>query len=1334
MNGFLAGIRRRIRGAAPDTAASRPRITEPAAPSFATNSADVPGLGQASRAEWGALAPVQRVLGVASAVISHNFADHLATHGNPAFTGGVPARGTGMPILDGNTHPAPVVPGLDSDTTMWDRTINRTTGAKTPVPQPTRRAVPSRNDMGTAPMPRPATARAVRASREGSSVPMAPGTVTASGTEMMMAPGSETASKPPAESVVGTPAFPSGPETSKPSTLSSSAFPVQRVARATSTRSARPALVSAPPLRPTRRLPVFSGRPEDGPARAAEAASDASGAAPGVTASIRVLDDSPSAGRTSGHVAPSARDQALSPRAEAATSRAEPAPERPEATTVRYAGAADPAVVQRKLFGPATAGVRPEDRPHASGGDSVAREESAEEGSARTMRASLGAAPGVMASGQVFDNSASVDRSRGHVAPSVRAEPESGRLEATGVWPEVADVQRAAAPVRDAVAPSPAVVQRKVFGPATADTRAEDRPHASGSASAARRETSAAGEAFAAASPLAQSTTGSAARTRRADSGDVPTRRAAPTDVVRRLNPSGHPATSGVTQNPGPAHREVRATAAVDRPGIPGPATVPLHDSGRSRPAPGLGAPLRQQEDDEVVPRGESVAVRRIEDRSAVQRVAPTATVRTGAAAVGRSEAPAVQRAVAGPENQDSNATQASRSLDQVAPVRRGRRPGLGPPLRPGAADSSAPARTPSANRAVPTLPNELDGRAPGPAPVVGEAGPAKAESSVQRPTPTATTEALAFPSRGTAGPVNAALAATAPAVQRTLTPNTARSEASLPGLAEAGSHRAGGMPNADPVPSPVRTGVQSPVEQGDSGVLVRSELSGADRDSASEGMPSAAYPVQRMAVEARTALSPSPQTLPTGDVAPRISAHPTRNALSPAVTQSTAVTAGPVPLVARALPGDTERTMVPPEARTASSASRAAVHQHHASASSAASVPIARAAAQSPVVPAVRAPSPGSVTTADPVRMALPFSRAGRSKPQTIHPVTAPVMPGVLITPVQRSAVATPSTQAAALKSGTLLPVPSRITGAAHVAGADRPTTTGQQRPLDHPLNEATARAAAAGSPSARAVPSRHTAVSAPAVAVQRLRAPSPRAKAPAGSGAGIGAVVALAGPGTVVVAPTSPQPRSQGSAMPMQSGDAVPPSPRSAAPGGLRAVAVPLVASADSARVRPGKPTRSASVAVQRTAGLATSAQPAARTTRSSVPATGTRPRVAQGSVPEPNDGTAVPAPKQSQPVQRRDTATAIRRDNPPPGSPPVATVTAGGTSDRPGAAGAPGTNRTAATTGPSGSVGLNLYSLPPELLDALARSLLDPLSRLLRSELRGDRERIGHLRDSL
>ncbi|MFE0543108.1 hypothetical protein [Streptomyces sp. NPDC058891] len=48
-------------------------------------------------------------------------------------------------------------------------------------------------------------------------------------------------------------------------------------------------------------------------------------------------------------------------------------------------------------------------------------------------------------------------------------------------------------------------------------------------------------------------------------------------------------------------------------------------------------------------------------------------------------------------------------------------------------------------------------------------------------------------------------------------------------------------------------------------------------------------------------------------------------------------------------------------------------------------------------------------------------------------------------------------------------------------------------------------------------------------------------------------------------------------------------------------------------------------------------------------------------------------------------------------------------------------------------AGGSGPALHALPPESLDALARSLLEPLSRLLRSELRGDRERIGRLRDT-
>ncbi|MFF5455448.1 extensin [Streptomyces sp. NPDC012950] len=57
--------------------------------------------------------------------------------------------------------------------------------------------------------------------------------------------------------------------------------------------------------------------------------------------------------------------------------------------------------------------------------------------------------------------------------------------------------------------------------------------------------------------------------------------------------------------------------------------------------------------------------------------------------------------------------------------------------------------------------------------------------------------------------------------------------------------------------------------------------------------------------------------------------------------------------------------------------------------------------------------------------------------------------------------------------------------------------------------------------------------------------------------------------------------------------------------------------------------------------------------------------------------------------------------------------------------------------ATTTPAGSTSTAPPSLPapaesPTQLDELARRLVTPLSRLLRAELRADRERVGRLRD--
>ncbi|MFC4955407.1 hypothetical protein ACFPFX_03755 [Streptomyces mauvecolor] len=81
------------------------------------------------------------------------------------------------------------------------------------------------------------------------------------------------------------------------------------------------------------------------------------------------------------------------------------------------------------------------------------------------------------------------------------------------------------------------------------------------------------------------------------------------------------------------------------------------------------------------------------------------------------------------------------------------------------------------------------------------------------------------------------------------------------------------------------------------------------------------------------------------------------------------------------------------------------------------------------------------------------------------------------------------------------------------------------------------------------------------------------------------------------------------------------------------------------------------------------------------------------------------AAPAPAPPQPVQRRPEPPVQRRATPqaPPATAPAADPQS--------------------ATGPAEQA--------PDI-DALARRLVAPLSRLLRAELRGDRERIGRLRD--
>ncbi|GIE81770.1 hypothetical protein Aph02nite_77200 [Actinoplanes philippinensis] len=59
---------------------------------------------------------------------------------------------------------------------------------------------------------------------------------------------------------------------------------------------------------------------------------------------------------------------------------------------------------------------------------------------------------------------------------------------------------------------------------------------------------------------------------------------------------------------------------------------------------------------------------------------------------------------------------------------------------------------------------------------------------------------------------------------------------------------------------------------------------------------------------------------------------------------------------------------------------------------------------------------------------------------------------------------------------------------------------------------------------------------------------------------------------------------------------------------------------------------------------------------------------------------------------------------------------------------------TTRPAGASAPAGSPPSGRAAPPQAELDVLAHRLLDPLSRLLRAELRADRERLGRLRDPL
>ncbi|MEV7831596.1 hypothetical protein AB0P12_13350 [Streptomyces subrutilus] len=107
-----------------------------------------------------------------------------------------------------------------------------------------------------------------------------------------------------------------------------------------------------------------------------------------------------------------------------------------------------------------------------------------------------------------------------------------------------------------------------------------------------------------------------------------------------------------------------------------------------------------------------------------------------------------------------------------------------------------------------------------------------------------------------------------------------------------------------------------------------------------------------------------------------------------------------------------------------------------------------------------------------------------------------------------------------------------------------------------------------------------------------------------------------------------------------------------------------------------------------------------------------------------PYPSPAPPAPAaPPRAVPLQRLA----------PTGTPPFGTPTPAPTAPEPTAPPAPVPSAPSAAPPPSTPIGPPEPAQPTQAdLDALARRLLAPLSRLLRAELRGDRERIGRLRD--
>ncbi|REE65892.1 hypothetical protein BX257_8655 [Streptomyces sp. 3212.3] len=728
--------------------------------------------------------------------------------------------------------------------------------------------------------------------------------------------------------------------------------------------------------------------------------------------------------------------------------------------------------------------------------------------------------------------------------------------------------------------------------------------------------------------------------------------------------------------------------ATVAHPTAPGAAPSTLNTPTRGAGSPqsglGLGAPLRQQQ--EVTPAQSAGPVQRTPAPGTQVGQTPRSVTPGGAHHLGlgaplRSR-PSTSGASARPDGQDADpVVPASASGPTV------QRSALHLPDEP--ATIPRPARTTGAELSVaaPVLPAPTDK----PAAPLHASTPASANRTVRRPA--------------------ADTRATAPATTSSETPHAKPSHPAPAGPGAAQALR----PASPHTVESALTPAERTAHDREQGAVIQRRLPSGAREF---GRNHVAVPgredasASAMPGEAR-ALAPSSESFGT-----RLE----RSTSAEAMSADRSPAPGAAPGVAAAgppQPGRTER--VGPEASGSGSHVLPAASGDPGAGRTTTSPAVARTTASSSAAPTTGhvqgspAAASGRTSPAQPtaslasVQRRGPLHRAGRPTPQTLRPVAAAAMPRVLTVPVQRSHAGTPSPQAISRSTAA----PENAVGPGLSGAAGLRLGQGQSRGMDptvgrpvHPVPLPLVR------PRTVTVASERVATSSPPLVVQPFRGQAPR-PAPA---------VGLGGPAT-------PE-RSRANALAPARGP-LPPAPTTtsagttaAAPplpyrGQLAPVRTPATSRQDRAPHRPSPapatPSRtprsvaapSAPATVQRAGQPSRAATPiapsAGRATSSALP-------VAPGTAQTP--GPLPPAPSdRSLTVQRQGQgqASSAQRSLSAPG---------------------PGASTAAGAPGGSGPV---LHALPPESLDALARSLLEPLSRLLRSELRGDRERIGRLRDT-